>query len=148
MLDNVKIAYEKLVNKIAALGSDGVPASQDGIDKFKKQFNEAMGNDLNTSQALTVLYDVLKSGLDDASKRLLIEDFDKVLSLRLLDGNSSVEQEVDSELEEMAGRLIAERNEARKNKDFARADSIREELAQKGIEIKDTREGTIWKLVK
>ena len=107
-----------------------------------------MGNDLNTSQALTVLYDVLKSGLDDASKRLLIEDFDKVLSLRLLDGNSSVEQEVDSELEEMAGRLIAERNEARKNKDFARADSIREELAQKGIEIKDTREGTIWKLVK
>ena len=50
--------------------------------------------------------------------------------------------------EEMAGRLIAERNEARKNKDFARADSIREELAQKGIEIKDTREGTIWKLVK
>ncbi len=51
-------------------------------------------------------------------------------------------------LEEMAGRLIAERNEARKNKDFAKADAIREELAQKGIEIKDTREGTIWKLVK
>ncbi len=95
-----------------------------------------------------MLYDVLKSGLDDASKRFLIEDFDKVLSLRLLDGNASMEQEVDSELEEMAGRLIAERNEARKNKDFAKADAIREELAQKGIEIKDTREGTIWKLVK
>lgn len=148
VLDNVKISYEKLVNRIAALSTDGVPASQDGIDKFKKQFNEAMGNDLNTSQALTVLYDVLKSGLDDASKRFLIEDFDKVLSLRLLDGNASEGQEVDCEIEEMAVRLIAERNEARKNKDFARADAIREELAQKGIDIKDTREGTVWKLAR
>ena len=146
VLDNVKTAYEKLVNRATALGTDGELAKDD-IEKYKKYFNEAMGNDLNTSQALTVLYDVLKSGLNDASKRFLIEDFDKVLSLGLLDGNASG-KEIDKDLVVLAEKLIAERNEARKNKDFAKADAIREELAQKGIEIKDTREGTVWNLAR
>lgn len=146
VLDNVKTAYEKIVNRATALGTDGELAKDD-IEKYKKYFNEAMGNDLNTSQALTVLYDVLKSGLNDASKRFLIEDFDKVLSLGLLDGNASG-KEIDKDLVVLAEKLIAERNEARKNKDFAKADAIREELAQKGIEIKDTREGTVWNLAR
>ena len=114
---------------------------------YRKKFKEAMGNDLNTSQALTVLYDVLKSSLDNASKRYLIEDFDKVLSLGLLDAaNTSVE--IDESLAEFAEKLIEERNQARKNKDFAKADAIRAELAEKGIEIKDTREGTVWTVVR
>ncbi len=142
VLDNTKTSYEKLVNKIAALGEDGTLMQQD-IEEYKKKFKEAMGNDLNTSQALTVLYDVLKSSLDNASKRYLIEDFDKVLSLGLLDAaNTSVE--IDESLAEFAEKLIEERNQARKNKDFAKADAIRAELAEKGIEIKDTREGTVW----
>ena len=146
VLDNVKTAYEKLLNKIESLGSGGTLMEQE-IEEYKEQFNSAMGSDLNTSQALTVLYDVLKSGLNDASKRYLIEDFDKVLSLGLLEGNTS-SKEISKELAVLAEKLIEERNQARKNKDFARADAIREELAAKGIEIKDTREGTVWSLAR
>ena len=106
-----------------------------------------MGNDLNTSQALTVLYDVLKSGLNNASKRYLIEDFDQVLSLGLLDAaDSSIE--FDESIVEFAEKLIEERKQARKNKDFVKADAIRTELAEKGIEIKDTREGTVWTMAR
>lgn len=142
VLDNVKTAYGKLVNKIASLRSGGTLMEQE-IAEYKDQFNRAMGNDLNTSQALTVLYDVLKSDLNDESKRYLIEDFDKVLSLGLLEGNNSA-RGINKELAGLAEKLIEERNQARNNKDFAKADAIRAELAAKGIEIKDTREGTIW----
>ena len=146
VLDNTETAYEKLVNKIAALDEDGALMQQD-IEEYRKQFNEAMGNDLNTSQALTVLYDVLKSGLNNASKRYLIEDFDQVLSLGLLDAaDNSIE--FDESIVEFAEKLIEERKQARKNKDFAKADAIRTELAEKGIEIKDTREGTVWTMAR
>lgn len=143
VLDNVKISYEKLINRILALGTDG-ELMQDKIDEFKKQFNAAMGSDLNTSQALTVLYDVLKSDINDASKRYLIKDFDSVLSLGLFNSSASNTKEVDEKLAKMVETLIAERNAARKNKDFAKADAIRADLLEKGIEIKDTREGTVW----
>ena len=146
VLDNVKTTYEKLVNKVTALGTDGELEKND-IEEYKKHFNEALGNDLNTSQALTVIYDVLKSGLNDASKRFIVEDFDKVLSLGLLGGNAPA-KEISKDLAGLAEKLIAERNEARKNKDFAKADAIRAELASKGIEIKDTREGTVWSLAR
>lgn len=145
VLDNARISYEKLLGRIPA--SDGGTLMQDEIDGFKKQFNDALGNDLNTSQALTVLYDVLKSGLNDASKRYLAGDFDRVLSLGLTREDIHAGKAVSKELEELAGKLVAERNEARKNKDFARADAIRAELLGKGIEIKDTREGTVWNVV-
>ncbi len=146
VLNNTETAYEKLVNKIAALDEDGALMQQD-IEEYRKQFNEAMGNDLNTSQALTVLYDVLKSGLNNASKRYLIEDFDQVLSLGLLDAaDSSIE--FDESIVEFAEKLIEERKQARKNKDFVKADAIRTELAEKGIEIKDTREGTVWTMAR
>lgn len=146
VLDNVKTSYEKLINKIDSLGTDG-EIMYERVDGFRKQFNDAMGSDLNTSQALTVLYDVLKSDINDASKRYLMEDFDKVLSLGLLNGNASAGKDIDTGLAETVERLIAERNEARKNKDFAKADAIRAELLEKGIEIKDTREGTVWKVL-
>lgn len=146
VLDNVKTSYEKLISRIATLGTDG-EIMHDRTDEFRKQFNDAMGSDLNTSQALTVLYDVLKSDINDASKRYLIEDFDKVLSLGLLNCNASVKKDIDAGLAETVEKLIAERNEARKDKDFAKADAIRANLLEKGIEIKDTREGTVWKVI-
>jgi len=147
VLDNVKISYEKLKNKTLALAGEGMP-DKDKIQPYKEQFNKAMGDDLNTSQALTVLYDVLKSDMDDTSKRYLVEDFDKVFSLGLLDGSGYGIKEIDVKSAEMVERLISERNNARKNKDFAKADAIRQELLEKGIEIKDTREGTVWSVIR
>ncbi len=146
VLDNVKTAYEKLVKRIAALGKEG-ELMQDKIAEYRDKFNEAMGNDINTSQALTVLYDVLKADMNDVSKRFLVEDFDKVLSLGLLDAADNSGEAVDEELSKMVESLIAERNAARKEKNFARADEIRQELLDKGIEIKDTREGTTWSVI-
>ena len=146
VLDNVKTAYDKLVKRIAALGTEG-ELMQDKIAEYKDKFNEAMGNDINTSQALTVLYDVLKADMNDVSKRFLVEDFDKVLSLGLLDAADNSGEAVDEELSKMVESLIAERNAARKEKNFARADEIRQELLDKGIEIKDTREGTTWSVI-
>lgn len=144
VLDNAKAAYEKLIKRIAALGKEG-ELQQEEMKKYQDEFAIAMGNDLNTSQALTVLYDVLKADLNDATKRYLMEDFDKVFSLNL---TAPVEEEkVDDELTAYVEAKIAERKEAKKKKDFVTADAIRDELKAKGVEIKDTREGTVWSLV-
>ena len=144
VLDNVKAAYDKLVKKIASLGKDGVP-EQEKMEVFRTAFAEALGSDINTSQALTVVYDVLKADLSDASKRALIEEFDSVLSLDLT--KEAEAGEVDAELAAYVEDMIEKRKAARKERDFAKADAIRDELLQKGVEIKDTREGTTWSLL-
>lgn len=144
VLDNVKVAYEKLLKRIAGLGTEG-ELQKEQMAQYQDAFMQALGNDINTSQALTVVYDVLKAELNDASKRALIEEFDTVLSLNLT--KEAEKEEVDTELASYVEDMIAQRKEARKAKDFAKADAIREELLEKGIEIKDTREGTTWSLI-
>ena len=103
---------------------------------------------MNTSMAITVLYDLLKAEMNDATKLALVKDFDQVLSLNLT--VAPVEEpkaEVDAELEAFVLAKIEERKEAKKAKDFAKADAIRDELLAKGVAIKDTREGVVWELV-
>ena len=100
--------------------------------------------------AITVLYDVVKSDLNGKTKLALINDFDKVLSLNLIEAGKSMLEEssnVDSQLEAFINAKIAERAEAKKAKDFAKADAIRDELMARGVAIKDTREGVKWELV-
>lgn len=145
VMDNSKSAYGKLLSRIAAIPDDG-SVDEIQVNKYKEMFDEAMGNDLNTAQALTVLYDVLKSEISGASKRALIADFDRVFSLNLLSGSVAdlTENQVDEKMETIINEKIAMRNAARKEKDFAKADAIRQELLDMGIEIKDTREGTVW----
>ena len=95
--------------------------------------------------AITVLYDLLKADTNDITKYELIKDFDKVLSLNLENAKSTETIEgVDAELESFVLAKIEERKEAKKAKDFAKADAIRDELLAKGIVIKDTREGVVW----
>ena len=144
VLDNVKVSYDKLTKRIAALSGEG-QLQKEGMRVFEDAFAEALGNDINTSQALTVVYDVLKSELNDGSKRALIQKFDQVLSLDLLREEET--EEVDAELKAFVEEKIGERKAAKKAKDFATADAIREELKKKGIEIKDTREGTVWSVM-
>ena len=101
----------------------------------------ALENDMNTSDAITVLYDVIKSDLSNNTKYELIKEFDSVLSLRLLEEN-----EIDEELKKYIEEKINERNTFKKNKEYAKADLIRDELESRGILIKDTREGTLYQL--
>ena len=141
-LDNATNAYNKLLSKIQSLKENNIGEIKD-TEKYNDKFKEALKDDLNTSVALTILYDVLKSELNNASKLYLVGEFDKVLSLDLLKDNK---KEIDSDLEKYILDMIAKRNDAKKEKNYALADEIRNELLEKGIMIKDTREGTTYEI--
>ena len=146
-LDNVSSAYIKLLNRVANLKDDGEVDTK-VFEEYDSKFKEALSDDLNTSMAITVVYDALKADTNDATKKALVESFDKVLSLGLLEGQAlKKEENNDSELESYVLAKIEERAAAKKAKDFATADAIRAELLEKGIAIEDTREGVKWKRV-
>ncbi len=147
-LDNTVNAYNKLVKRVAELKADGT-VDETVMDDYVGRFKDAISNDLNTSMAVTVLYDALKADTNDATKLALVESFDKVLSLDLLGHAAALSEEssVDPELEAYVTDAIERRAAAKKAKDFATADAIRDELLAKGVEIKDTREGVKWQLI-
>ena len=149
-LDNAVAAYDKLIAKIATLTPEG-EVDQEAFAKQKERFVNALNGDLNTSVAVTALYDVLKAKCSDATKLALIGDFDQVLSLNLL---SAAEKLKKAKAEEEAANadpeidaLVAARTEAKKAKNFAEADRIRDELKARGIEIIDTPQGSKWRRV-
>ena len=139
-LDSFAKSYEKLKNKILKLGFEGEVSN---VSSYIESFKDAISNDLNTSMMITCLYDVLKSSLNDASKRYLISEFDKVLGLDLL--TESVKKS--SLSEEYILDMISKRSKAKKDKDFVLADSIRDELLSKGVQLIDTKEGTEYKIL-
>ena len=146
-LDNTNAAYQKLLKRCqdlrkAAEGKTDVDEAV--VTEFNNRFIDALGNDTNTAMALTVLYDVLKADTTDATKVKLIGMFDYVLSLDLLKEREEKKPEVDDELAAYVEEQIVLRKAAKKEKNFAEADRIRNELLEKGIVLKDTREGTTW----
>ncbi|MBR4543671.1 MAG: cysteine--tRNA ligase [Lachnospiraceae bacterium] len=147
VLESMTGAYEKLIKRIAQLSKDG-EVQQDKFDEYRQKFTEALTDDVNTSMAFTVLYDVLKADISDATKRALADSFDEVLSLDLIKRADALSEEtgegVDEETEKYVAEKIEERKAAKKAKDFAKADAIRDELAAKGIILEDTREGVKW----
>ncbi|MBO5657516.1 MAG: cysteine--tRNA ligase [Agathobacter sp.] len=151
VLDNMVTVYNKLAKRVAELKDEGT-VDQVVFDQYKEKFLEALCNDMNTSMAITVLYDLLKADTNDKTKLELIRDFDYVLSLELYENGKALEEAnastgVDAELEAFILAKIEERAAAKKAKDFATADAIRDELLAKGVAIKDTREGVKWELV-
>ena len=106
---------------------------------FRSRFHEAINNDLDMPGALAVLHEVLGSRIQSGQKLALLEDFDRVLGLRILE-NARVASETSSE--EQA--LLAERELARKEKQWARSDALRQALAERGLEVKDTPAGQRW----
>ena len=142
-LDNVAQAYDKLVKRVASLNKEG-EVDQKAFAEYCEKFEAALCDDFNTSMAITVLYDVLKADVNDATKFALAESFDEVLSLKLTTAVAEKAESVDEELAAYVEGKIAERAQAKKDKNFALADSIRAELLEKGIVLKDTREGTLW----
>ena len=143
-LDNAQVSYNKLLSKIAQLLADnGGEVDKTEFDRYKKEFTDAMDNDLNTSMAITALFNVLKAEINAKTKLALIKEFDRVLSLDLIEQaenlkNSSQEEEIPAEVLEIA----QQRQEARKAKDFATADALREKILQMGYVIEETRQGT------
>ena len=141
-LDKATSTYNKLLNKIKNIKDDG-NVDNDIVKKYQDKFKDAISNDLNTSLMLTCLYDILKEDTTDKTKLEIIKDYDKVLSLNLLNN----EKKLDEELIKYINEKLEERKLAKQNKDYKKADNIRKELESKNIKIKDTREGTIYEVI-
>ncbi len=142
-LDNAAGAFSKLRSRVAALKDDGA-VDEAKFAEYKARFVEALDNDLNTSLAVTALYDVLKADTTDATKKALIADFDRVLSLDLTKAQLEKDDApaIDSELEAYIKEQIELRAAAKKAKNYAEADRIRAELLEKGVTLTDTAQGT------
>ena len=159
-LDNAMVTYSKLVAKIAALNPDsGEAVDQAAFDACKEKFVAALSNDLNTSLAITAVYDALKAKTNDATKLALISDFDRVLSLDLLEKAAKKRKELAAAPKAGAFTILSEtgesdpaveakiqaRQDAKKAKNFAEADRLRDELKAEGIELMDIPGGVRWK---
>lgn len=140
-LDGAENAYKKLKNKVLSLSKDG-EVDNEVFNEYKNKFISYLEDDINTANAISVIYDVLKAETSESTKFELIKDFDNVLGLELTIENTN-NSEVD---EEYIKSKIEERNDAKKNKNYELADSIRNELLEKGIVLKDTREGTTYEV--
>ncbi|MCI5648031.1 MAG: cysteine--tRNA ligase [Fusicatenibacter sp.] len=160
-LDNAKIAYDKLIARIAALRPGDAQADESIVNCLKEKFRSSLDNDLNTSLAITTLYDVLKAKISDGAKLALLDDFDQVLGLSLLSHAAAKREEnakaassanaggfsITGEGDPSIDALVLARAQAKKEKNFAEADRIREELKNQGIEVTDVRGGAIWKRI-
>lgn len=141
-LDQAQNAYLKLINKVSNIKEEGL-FSDDDFNKYDGKFKEFLSNDLNTSNALTLLYDLIKdTNVSSNTKLKLIKSWDSVLSLDLIK-----EKNIDEELLNKINELIEKRNIAKENRDYALADQIREELKNMNVVIKDTKEGTTFEIL-
>ncbi len=159
-LDNAAVAYGKLIARVAALKSEDGPVDEAVWNEYRAKFDQQVGNDLNTSMGITALYDVLKAKVNDATKLAILDSFDQVLSLSLLEKGEEKRKElaasrqnaisqdgytVTGEGDPAVDALVLARGEAKKVKNFAEADRIREELKRLGIEVTDVPGGAAWK---
>ena len=140
-LDQALTTLKKLRNRISSITEDG-SIQEDVISTYREKFIQELSDDLNTANALSVLYEVLKDEiLSGSSKIFLIREFDQVLSLDLIQEKKTVSNE-DYILEQ-----IEKRATAKKNKDFSLADSIRDDLLKQGIRLIDSRKGTTYEVI-
>ena len=163
-LDNAQVAYRKFIARIAGLKPSDEAVDQEAFTALTDKFKAAMDNDLNTSLGVTALYDVLKAKASDSTKLAAIADLDKVLSLDLIKKADEKREELlrqnaasaqasagfsivseSGETDPAVAEKIEARRAAKKAKDFALADRIRDELKSAGIELTDVPNGVIWK---
>jgi len=152
-LSSAENAYFKLKSRVKNI-KDNANEKQaeindfDLMKKYKDAFNKCLEDDLNTANAITVLFDILKADdLNNMEKLTLVEDFEQVLSLDLLKDDAVEENNIHDVLAKYIEEMIEKRQEAKKNKNFQLADSIRGELLEKGIMLEDTRQGVNWKKI-
>ena len=155
-LDNAAKTYDTLIGRVAQLDLDTKePVDKVALDEFKRAFVAALDNDLNSSLAVTAVYDVLKANVNDATKIAALNDFDQVLCLDLVASAKKRQSEKDVSSETPASddpfiayiqEQIQKRADAKKNKDYATADAIRNELAEKGVVLIDSKEGTTFQI--
>lgn len=151
-LKDAEISYKKLKDKIANIILQIKDTDKSEIDEkvmsyYKEKFANQIGDDLNMPNALTVLQEVIKTDkLSNIEKKNLIESFDSVLSLDLIDSKNNYENSKGYKDYNKINKFIQERNEARLNKNWDKADEIRNKLNSMGIELIDSKGNTTWKI--
>ena len=167
-LDNAQGAYNKLIAKIAALVPGSSEVVKEDFFALRGKFTAALDNDLNTSLAVTALYDILKAKTTDDTKLAAIDHIDSVLGLNLIDkaiekreadaagaaaakaakaaAEFAVIPEDGTEDPAVTARIL-ERQNAKKERNYELADRIRAELKAEGIEITDIPGGAKWRRV-
>ncbi len=138
------IAYTKLKKKINSLTIDKDDILQeDLINKYRKDFIDSISNDLNTANTITLIFDLLKDKLlNNRSKLFLIEDFEKVLSLNLIEVYNI---DCDNDFIATVEQKIEERMVAKRNHNYELADKIRDELKAMRVILNDSKGITTWK---
>ena len=160
-LDNAQKAFEKLIGRIANLKPEDGAVDEAARQEYREKFIAQMDNDINTPNGVTMLYDILKAECNDATKRAMLADADSVLSLDLLPKADALREKnakaaatqsaeftviaEDGAPDEAVEALIRQRAGAKKAKNFAEADRIRDELKAQGIELTDIPNGAKWK---
>ncbi len=141
--DNLKFLLKSAKNEAMSPEEEADFAK---TDAFVENFERAMEDDFNTADAIAAIFDLVKyantNATADSSKEYLQKLFDRMV--KLADVLGLIIDKKEEVLDEEIEKLIEERQAARKAKDFARADAIRDELLEKGIVLKDTREGVKW----
>ena len=157
LMESSKSALERIVEGVRRLNDRAAAASKAELDeeekaalleaeKFTAAFEEAMDDDFNTADALAAVFELVKfanTKVTEKSSSAFAEALKKQL-LTLTDVLGLIVEKEEEILDDEIERLIEERQAARKAKNFARADEIRNELLEKGIILKDTREGVKW----
>ncbi|GIO28797.1 cysteine--tRNA ligase [Ornithinibacillus bavariensis] len=149
-LERVKTSYQNLEHRKASSTNLDHQADEwlEKIDDFKKRFEAEMDDDINTANAISVLFDLTKEANvylnQDHTSVEVINLFQETI-LTFLDILGITIKEEETLLDEVIEELIQERNDARKNRDFNRADEIRDLLKEKGIILEDTPQGVRWK---
>ena len=143
-LDNAAVAYNKMTARIAAAVKDtSGEIDKAAYDKLMGSFKDALDNDLNTALAITAVYDVLSADTNGKTKAALISEFDKVLSLNLIKNAEKLNAEPETEeLPQEILDLAEQRKAARKEKNFALADELRDKITALGYAVEETRQGT------
>jgi cysteinyl-tRNA synthetase len=148
-LERLKTALRSASPSSNGLSAEGISALASQADSTKQAFTDAMDDDFNTPLTLAALYELVKAintardnGATDAqleAAQKTLRELTGVLGLQLKEkaGSSDAEAQVNA--------LIAERNEARKQKQWARSDKIRDQLKQMGVTIEDSKDGTKWR---
>ena len=148
-LKGAKNSRKSLTDKVRSLAEKAKSGGQGGNGKdiahYIEGFNKAIEDDLSTPRALAELWGLLKEGPATGEALSAVFDMDSILALGLEDAVKGAQSGKDEALSHEIEELIAKRSEAKKAKDFAAADSIRQSLKDRGIILEDGPSGTTWK---
>ncbi len=142
-MENAKENLKHLIANGSGEMTDDEKAALDGYDKYRQEFIAAMDDDLNTADAISAIFELVTAintaVKDGASKEFAQKSLDTLMELATVVG--LLQQDADDEIDDEIQKLVDERQEARKARNFARADEIRDMLKERGITLKDTPQG-------